>query len=105
MMEKLWTRAEVAKCLGINEADVEGLMREGKLTGYKLGGQFLRFRPDQVQALKGQIKFRPSTAKAVRSANNSWTSQLHDFMYFYDFYIVSAILLTVLVVYLIASSG
>jgi len=59
-MEKLWTIAEVAKFLGINEVDVEQLVREGKLTGYKLGGQFLRFRPEQVHALKGTIRFRPN---------------------------------------------
>ncbi len=60
-MEKLWTTAEAAQYLGITEVDVEQLVREGKLTGYKLGGQFLRFRPNQVEELKGAIRFRQNT--------------------------------------------
>ena len=102
-MEKLWTIAEVAKFLGINEVDVEQLVREGKLTGYKLGGQFLRFRPDQVQALKGSIRFRPNPTTSALHRKDLRSQQLRDFLYFYDFYIVSATLLALLVVYLIAA--
>ena len=102
-MEKLWTTAEVAKFLGIQEVDVEQLVREGKLTGYKLGGQFLRFRPDQVEALKGQIRFRPSRGKVIAQKHGPWFHQLGDFLYFYDFYVASAALLALLAIYLIAS--
>lgn len=102
-MEKLWTTTEVAQFLGINEVDVEQLVREGKLTGYKLGGEFLRFRPDQVEALKGKIRFRPTPNTPNATLTDRWPSQLRDFFYFYDFYLVSATLLAVLVIYLIAS--
>ena len=102
-MEKLWTTTEVAQFLGINDVDVEQLVREGKLTGYKLGGQFLRFRPDQVEALKGKIRFRPSANKHGATLTDTWPGQLRDFFYFYDFYIVSSTLLAGLVIYLIAS--
>ena len=101
-MEKLWTTSEVAKFLGIHDVDVEELVRQGRLTGYKLGGQFLRFRPDQVQVLKGQIQFRPNPRKPIALGQDR-LGQLRDFLYFYDFYIVSATLLAVLVVYLVAS--
>ena len=103
-MEKLWTTAEAAQCLGINEVDVEGLVRQGLLTGYRLGGKFLRFRPDQVAALKGQLRVRPNTNTGVARRNGSWFHALQDFLYFNDFYIVSASCLAVLVVYLIAST-
>ena len=102
-MEKLWTTAEVAKFLGIQEMDVEQLVREGKLTGYKLGGQFLRFRPDQVETLKGQIRFRSSTSRSIVKRKEPWVHHVRDFFYFYDFYVVSATLLAVLAIYLIAS--
>jgi len=102
-MEKLWTTAAVATYLGIQEVDVEQLVKEGKLTGYKLGGQFLRFRPNQVEALKGTIRFRRNPAKTAGRDRASWGGQLRDFVYFYDFYVMSATLLAVLVVYLIAS--
>ena len=102
-MEKLWTTNEVAQCLGITEVDVEELVRQGKLTGYKLGGQFLRFRPDHVAALKGTIRFRANKTKAPAQRPDSWFSQARDFFYFYDFYLVSATCLAALIVYLIAS--
>ena len=103
-MEKLWTTTEVARYLGIQEIDVEGLVRQGKLTGYKLGGQFLRFRPDQVEALKGQMIFRPSAPRpAIVPHRQGWLNQLSDLVYFYDFYLVAALLLAVFVVYLMVA--
>jgi excisionase family DNA binding protein len=100
-MEKLWTATEVAKCLGVQEADVDQLVREGQLTGYKLGGQFLRFRPDQVEALKGRLRFR-TAAQGPEPQASLW-DRTRDFMYFYDFYLVSAGLLAVVAVYLLAA--
>ena len=102
-MEKLWTTSEAAKFLGVNDVDVEELVRQGKLTGYRLGGQFLRFRPDQVEALKGKIRFRPNPMKPVLQRRDRWGHHVRDFFYFYDFYLVSATFLAILVVYLIAS--
>jgi len=101
-MEKLWTTEEVAEFLNIGDADVEALVREGRLTGYKLGGQFLRFRPDQVKGLKGTIQFRPaqSTPAAPRE---TWWASAKEFVYFHDFYVVSATLLAALAVYLIVA--
>jgi excisionase family DNA binding protein len=102
-MEKLWTTAEVAQFLGVSEIDVEELVRQGKLTGYKLGGKFLRFRPDQVTELKRQIRFRPKSARSKTAPRASWLSLTKEFVYFYDFYVVSAVLLLIVVVYLIAA--
>ncbi len=100
-MEKLWTTSEVAQFLGIQDAQVDQLVRDGKLTGYKLGGQFLRFRPDQVEALKGQMTFRPSAPRpAVLPHQQQWLSHLSDMVYFYDFYIMAALLLAVFMLYL-----
>ena len=96
-MEKLWTTEETARYLEVAEADVEQLVRQGRLTSYKLGGRFVRFRPAQVQSLKGMVHPGPS-----RRRGQGWWQQVRDFMYFYDFYLVSATSLAVLVVYLIA---
>ncbi len=103
-MEKLWTTSEAARHLGINEMDVEQLVRQGKLTAYKLGGQFLRFRPAQVEALKGTIRFRANSRKGAVLLRDTGVRYLQDFFYFYDFYVVSATLLAVVIVYLMASS-
>ena len=102
-MEKLWTTSEVAACLGIHEGDVEPLVRQGKLTGYKLGGQFLRFRPDQVTALKGTFPSRPPSGKSARLIRGPRLRRFKDFFYFYDFYIVSAGLLALTLVYLLVA--
>ena len=102
-MEKLWTTSEVARFLGIVEDDVEQLVRDGKLTAYKLGGQFLRFRPDQVEGLKGTVALR-ARAEAVQTvAPRTWVDRLKDAAYFYDFYLISAVLLAGLILYLVAA--
>jgi len=102
-MEKLWTTGEVARYLGINDVDVEQLVWEGKLTGYKLGGQFLRFRPSQVEQVKTTMRFRPNPVTSEASLRPSRAQQIRELVYFYDFYLVSAGLLAVLVVYLMVS--
>jgi len=102
-MQKLWTTREVAQFLGVTDLDVEELVRQGKLMGYKLGGQFLRFRPDQVAALKGTLAFRLDVGKATGRRRIPWRAHLQEFLYFYDFYLVSAACLAALIIYLIAA--
>ena len=102
-MEKLWTTQEVARFLGIEEVDVEQLVRDGKLTGYKLGGQFVRFQPAQVKALHSTLRLRRTGAKRAGVRHEPWFARMRDTLYFYDFYLVSATLLAVLLVYLLVS--
>lgn len=102
-MEKLWTAAEAARWLGITEQEVEGFVRQGKLTGYQLGGRYLRVRPDEVKGLRGNVRASPTPARTSRGAAGAWRERLRQFVYFYDFYIVSAALLAALVVYLVAA--
>lgn len=102
-MEKLWTTVEVAQYLGVTEADVEQLVHEGRLTGYKLGGQFLRFRPDQVTRLRGAVKPRAQGAAAAAAALPTWKERLSDFLYFNDFYLLSGGLFFGLLLYLLLS--
>jgi excisionase family DNA binding protein len=99
-MEKLWTTSETAQFLGIHELDVEELVRQGVLTGYRLGGQFLRFRPDEVAALKGRL---PPVSRHEDSHRQSWLEHLKEFVYFYDFYVVSVTCLAALIIYLLAA--
>ena len=101
-MEKLWTTTEVARFLAVSEDDVSRLVKEGRLTGYKLAGQFLRFKPEQVQALKGR-ELSTSRAQAV-AAPTRWIERVRNFVYFYDFYLLSFLLLTAVVLYLISAT-
>ncbi len=100
-MEKLWTMSEASQCLGVEEAQVEQLVKEGQLTGYRLGGQFLRFRPAQVEALRGHVARSERMAAAL--SRGAWLDRLNDVVYAYDFYLISTGLLAVLVVYLIVA--
>lgn len=103
-MEKLWTTTEAAQYLGLTESELGQLVLEGKLTGYKLGGKFLRFRPDQVTALKPTLSVRQAgPARPAATERPAWQARLHDFVYFYDLYLVSGAMLAVLVIYLVAS--
>lgn len=102
-MEKLWTTAEVARYLAINEADVERLVQEGKLTCYKLGGKFVRFRPDQVKGVKPAVTPRAPEMLAAAPRIPVWQTRLREFLYFYDFYILSFALLAGVIIYLVWS--
>ena len=111
-MEKFWTTTEAAQYLGLAESELGQLVQEGQLTGYKLGGKLLRFRPDQVKALKPTLSIRRAAApprlshlpdRAGPGERPSWRARLHDFVYFYDLYLVSGAMLAMLVLYLAAS--
>ncbi len=103
-MEKLWTTTEVARFLAVSEDDVSRLVKDGRLTGYKLAGQFLRFKPEQVQTLKGR-GLSASRAPAVAAPSPTrWMERVRNFVYFYDFYLLSFLLLTAVVLYLISAT-
>ena len=102
-MEKLWTTSEVARHLNINETDVEQLIRDGKLIGYKLGGKFLRFRPEQVEGLKGLVKPGAQGTVEPQVPVEALPRRVRDLLYFYDFYILSFVLLVGLILYFITS--
>ena len=103
-MEKLWTIGDAARCLGVTEADVQQLVRAGRLTAHRQGGRFIRFRPEQVQALKDAVgASSPASSRAI-AAPYPWHERALDFIYFYDFYLVSVLLFVAVVFYLMASS-
>ena len=55
MPEKLLTLKELSEYLGIKEKKVAALVDEGVITAYKIGGELLRFRRDQVDAVRSEI--------------------------------------------------
>lgn len=52
MDARLWKPDDVARYLGVSEQEVLTLVEEGVLPGYWIGGTFLRFRPEQVMAVR-----------------------------------------------------
>lgn len=125
MPEKLFTIREVAQYLGVSEEEVKRLVDIGEIPAYKIGGTFLRFRKEQLDAIRSEISSieekEPEHAKPVldskgRSAHPytdlerdikqkkpvigqydyTPVEKMRDFFYFNDFYILSFIIIAVL---------
>lgn len=109
MPEKLLTAKEVAFLLGISEEQVKELVEKGELPAYKIGGQFLRFRKEQIEAIKEELgvaentvgthvlnKESDFTQTEEKIYENSLMDRMADFLYFNDFYIISFFLIILL---------
>jgi excisionase family DNA binding protein len=94
MAEKLLTIRDVSSILGISEKEVIERSEKGEIPAYKVGGVYLRFQKDQVERLTHTSRRKDARARSGHSTGE-W---LRDFFYFYDFYILSAILIVVLLV-------
>ncbi len=92
MGEKLLTTREVSKILDISEKDVIELTQANKIPHFKVAGEFLRFKKEDIVGLRREIqkKFNIHKEKA------SLTERIRDFLYFNDFYIISSLIIVVL---------
>lgn len=96
MAEKLLTIREVAYILGVNEKEVIELAEKGDVPAYKVGGVYLRFRKDQIEQYRHTLQNVKVHPKVVSSRGEG----LRDFFYFYDFYIISALVIAALLVFI-----
>jgi excisionase family DNA binding protein len=132
MPEKLLTIREVAEHLKVSEEEVKRLVDIGEIPAYRIGGSFLRFRKEQLDAIRSEIdeveekepeKSKPVLDKRgrpthpytdlerdikrkepiVRQYDYSFAEKMRDFFYFNDFYIISFVIIFVLI-YLIFRS-
>ena len=132
MPEKLLTIREVAEHLKVSEEEVKRLVDIGEIPAYRIGGSFLRFRKEQLDAIRSEIdeveEKEPEKAKPVldkrgrpthtytdlerdikrkepitRQYDYTFTEKMRDFFYFNDFYILSFVIIFVLI-YLIFRS-
>lgn len=105
--EGLLNLKETADLLGLTEEEVRYFVSQGKIPAYKIGGEFLRFKKDQIEALRGRIKILrhqsvpiekiiPSDEAEKKTRYSVW-DRIRDFLYFNDFYILAAILIALLV--------
>lgn len=100
MSEKLLNLKEVAQYLGISEEDLRILVDRGEIPAYRLGGTILRFRKDQVDQLlaRGVPKIPKSVEGAPGTSGYTSIEKWKDFLYFNDFYLVSAIIIVILLI-------
>lgn len=125
MPEKLLTIAEAAKYLNISEDEVKRLVDVGEIPAYRIGGSFLRFRKEHLDAIRDDVeefeKDVPAAVKAgldekgkpthhisdleretikrepiMRQYEYTAIERVRDFFYFNDFYIISFVIVGIL---------
>ena len=132
MPEHLLNIKEVAAYLGVSEEEVKRLVDIGEMPAYKIGDSFLRFRKEQVDAVKSEIsdvekadpgrvdirldpKGHPThpftelerdvkkREPAVRQYDYTFAEKIRDFIHYNDFYIASAVIVAVLLFIILSS--
>ena len=85
MADKLITIQEAADILGTSEEEIRDLAAHDKIPHYLVGGKFLRFKAEEISAVKDSL----AVGIEIESKQPSLGEKLHDFVYFYDYYIAS----------------
>lgn len=101
MSEKLLTKKEAAEYLGISEKQLDELVGQGKLPAYRIGNKFLRFKHEHLDVIRHRPSSLTRERKAVASHDQTIRDRVVDLLYFNDFYIVSFLIITGLIVYMI----
>lgn len=105
MTEKLLTLKEAADYLGLSEDKLRELVSDGAIPAYHVGGVYLRFRKEQLEQIKERLS-KDSISKtnlqseeftALPKRDNSIFETIKDFVYFYDFYIISIALISIII--------
>ncbi|MDP2922210.1 MAG: helix-turn-helix domain-containing protein [Candidatus Omnitrophota bacterium] len=92
MKEKLLTTREVSQILGLSEQDVVDLAKANLLPSFKVAGEFLRFRKEDILRVKETIKKKYNLPEKKHHS----IERIKEFFYFNDFYVVSAAVIAVL---------
>jgi predicted DNA-binding transcriptional regulator AlpA len=92
MSEKLLTTREVSHILGLSEQDVIDLAKANLLPGFKVAGEFLRFKKDDIVKVKETIKKKYN----LPEKQYQFKEKFKEFFYFNDFYILSGAAVLVL---------
>ena len=112
------TLRELSEYLEISEEKIISLVDERVITAYKIGGELLRFRREQIDAIRSEIdsrvkdkdrivvsEARKSAKERVKGAadEETFNDRLSDFLYFNDFYIISGVLILILLLIIVKS--
>ncbi|MFH1128785.1 MAG: helix-turn-helix domain-containing protein [Candidatus Omnitrophota bacterium] len=93
--EKLLNIRDVAAILGISEKEVIDLAETGQIPAYKIGGVYLRFKRQQIEEYRKRLGL--TLKRNLTSHNYLFKDKLNDFLYFNDFYILSAIIILLII--------
>ena len=116
MPEKLLTLQELSEHLQISEEKIITLVNKRVISAYRIGGELLRFRKEQIEAIRAEIDARTSEADRITISEarkkmkermggggdspgySGFRDRLADFLYFNDFYILSGAIIAGLLV-------
>lgn len=93
-MNNMLTLEEVKNYLEADQNQVEDFIKRRKLSAYKIGGTYLRFRKEEVLNLRSEGLPRPPKSQAKMSV----LSRVRDFWRFNNFYIISLLVVIALAV-------
>jgi len=85
MKEKLLTTREISHIVGISEKELIDLANANRIPHYKVAGEFLRFKKEDVARIKPIIKKKYN----VTEKKYHYIERMREFFYFKDFYIIS----------------
>jgi hypothetical protein len=94
MGDGLLTEEEVRSYLSVDPSELKQLIHRGKLTEYNVGGSFVRYRKEEVVALRSGRKFQMPD-----QFERGWIDKIRDFWNFYSIYILLSILVFLAVLY------
>ena len=86
-MNNMLTAEEVKNFLEVDQPALDGFLKQGKLSAYKIGGTYVRFRKDDVLNLRAQLIPKKISGKGI-----SLGARLGDFWRFNNFYIISLLI-------------
>ena len=95
-MKRFLTLKEAAGYLGIAENELDDLSKAHKITAYKIGGIYTRFKVDDLEAYR-----RKGVTRGSKKYSNSGPERIRDFFYFNDFYIYSCIIIAVMLYFIL----
>lgn len=98
MAEKLLTVREVAHSLHLTEQEVINLTEKGDIPAYRIGGVYLRYKKEQIAELK---KKHLLENKHKIFGKLTFSDKIKDFIYFHDFYIISIIIITIMLFFIL----
>jgi excisionase family DNA binding protein len=93
MNQKLITTREVSHELGLSEKEIIQLAQSNNIPHFRIGGEFLRFKKEDILKIKPKIK----KIYGLNEDSRSFKNRAKEFLYFNDFYIGSAIIIAALV--------
>lgn len=92
MQAKLLTTREVSQELGLSEKEIIQLAQDNKIPHFRIGGEFFRFKKEDILKLKAVLKKKQGTKKP----RGLFLAKSKEFIYFNDFYIAAALAILVL---------